>query len=201
MVVKKKSTKKAAAKPVAKRKTVAKKVAAPKAVAKAPAKVSGGWWGNSFTGAGALIAIVSFIGIISVFIGWLSFWNGGMHLGYSGWDLLLADADCKKFMLNNSWQVVIPLITFILSIIAFIAVVLPAFKVRTNKIATGVLVVICGLVMFILCLCFMFGQVGFEDWMTKNFIEFLAPGFYLTIGASIILILAGLAEAIKAGKA
>lgn len=201
MVAKKKATKKAAApkKAVAK-KPVKKAAKKPVVKAAAPAKVSSCWWSNTFTPAGALIAIASFIGIMAMLAPWIGDNVSGFAVAYNGWDLLTVSGSEKEMFLNNSWQTFIPLITFICSIVAFIAIILPAFKLRTNKVATDVLVIVLGLVMFILSICFLFGQIGNEIEGTAKFSEWLFIGFYMTIVPSIVMILAGLYNAIKNAK-
>jgi len=213
MVAKKKTTKKAAApKKTAAKKTVAKKTvakktkrsvakkAAPKAAVRTPAKVNGGWWGNSFSPSGVLIAMAAVIGIVAMFTGWLHMTFSGVAVGWNGWDLLTASGENKEVVLANSWQVVIPLLCWVCSIIALIAIILPAFKVRTNKVATDVIVVVLGIIAFILVICFLFGQCGGYHFNGK-FIDYLAPGFYMALVSSIVMILAGLADAIKNAKA
>lgn len=200
MVAKKKSTKKTVAKKTTTRKTTrrttAKKAVAAPRVSAAPR--IGGWWDNSFSGAGVLVAVAAAIGIVALFCGWLAH-DIGVREAFTGIDLITLEENTKDLWFGNSWQIYIPLITFVLSIIAFIAIMLPAMKVRANRTGIDALVVLCGIVIFIMAICFMFGEANFNPYThdSSQFLESLDLGFYLTLVASIIMILGGLRDATK----
>lgn len=209
MVAKRKAAKKKAAP-----KTVAKKVAAPKAaaakttkrktsrkaakktaVAKAPVQRVGGWWFGSFSGSGLLIAVSSLLAVCAFFFGWIHFSQEGFNWTFNGLDFLTVKPEWRTEIFQDSWQLMIPLFEFILAILAFIAIIIPAFGVRGGRLGIDAFVVIVGITMFILAICFLFGNVALD--LNNKFINNLDVGFYITIVASVIMILGGLRDATK----
>jgi len=132
---------------------------------------------------GAIVAIVAF------FLAWLTI----SGTSFNGMDLM-NNKESIKDLLNNSWQLMIPLICLILAIIVAIAAIISMF-IEIPKMYLNIGYIIFGLVILILAVVFFTAQCE-SDFIngTFKFADNASAGVWVALVGGVIIALSGVLD-------